>query len=485
MKKIALLLIILFVTVTKALALDVVYPKNNPCTINASSTFFIGSTYPSDKLKINNVDVKISPSGAFAQVVPLCYGTNNFELITTHSKGQLTPKSVLGLTENPEILKFSIVRPKPTNEESKVQTLVEYPLMNNFYVKKDSTPLRTTPVDSGINRMAILPKEMQLLINGEKCGFYRVYLTSKQVGWVAKSDIEQRDFDKNVQNFAKILSAKVCNDSEFDSYEFVLDRKLPFTVKEENGLTLQLFNVDGQPDNVFSLNLPLAKLVGYDAYYSGRCFDLFDKSSACNSGGERFIFKVRKAPAVSVEQPLKNIVIAIDAGHGGNENGAIGCCGDKEKDINLAIAQNLRSELKARGAKVVMTREGDFDVSLSDRVNYAKANDAMLSISIHANAIPDGADPLKNRGTSVYFYHNQAKPLAFSILNSMTSELGLQNDKVRQASLALVRPTACVSVLIEVAYIINPDDYALLVDKDFQEKCAKSIADGIQNYLLK
>ncbi len=107
-----------------------------------------------------------------------------------------------------------------------------------------------------------------------------------------------------------------------------------------------------------------------------------------------------------------------------------------------------------------MTRENDVDVSLTDRVNFAKEKDAALLISVHANALPDGADPLKNRGTSVYYYHNQAKPLAESILKSMTEQLCTHNDKVRQGSLALVRPTASVSVLIEVAYIINPDDYA-------------------------
>ena len=82
------------------------------------------------------------------------------------------------------------------------------------------------------------------------------------------------------------------------------------------------------------------------------------------------------------------------------------------------------------------------------------------------------------------YYYNQAKPLAESILSEMTTQLGTQNDKVRQGSLALVRPTASVSVLIEVAYMINPDDYTLLTDKDFQAKCAKSIADGVEKYLL-
>ncbi len=93
---------------------------------------------------------------------------------------------------------------------------------------------------------------------------------------------------------------------------------------------------------------------------------------------------------------------------------------------------------------------------------------------MHANALPDGQDPIKNRGTSVYYYHNQAKTLADSILTSMTSQLGTQNDKVRQGSLALVRPTSSVSVLIEVGYMINPDDNTLLTNHDFQKKMCQS-----------
>ena len=66
------LLILLFLTTASAChSVEIVYPKKNPSTINAASTFFIGSTDPTDKLKINDIDVKVSEKGAFAQVIPL------------------------------------------------------------------------------------------------------------------------------------------------------------------------------------------------------------------------------------------------------------------------------------------------------------------------------------------------------------------------------------------------------------------------------
>ncbi|MDD3435980.1 MAG: N-acetylmuramoyl-L-alanine amidase [Candidatus Gastranaerophilales bacterium] len=457
MKKILLSILCFFIFCTKVEALNIVYPKTNPAKINASSTFFIGSTNPRHKIKINDIDVNVSSKGAFAQAVPLNVGINYF---------QITSSPPITEEGKSMIINFIIERVQPKNVPQTTPTLTEYPMMNNFFVKNDNAPLRMTPIDGGINRMSHLPKDAQLYINGEKNDFYRVYLNTKLTGWIAKNDVEQRE-DKKLEDMPKLNPPKIKEEKDFCIYEFDLGIKVPFVLREENGLTLEIFNVAEQENSTYCLIIPIEKLTGYHAFYKDG----------------KFILKIRKSPEINPEKPLKDLIIAIDAGHGGDEFGAIGCCGDKEKDINLAIAQNLYQELENRGAKVIMTREKDINVSLQDRVKIAQEKEAMLLISLHANALPDEQDPVKNRGTSVYYYHNQAKPLAQSILTSMTTSLGTQNDRVRQGSLALVRPTSSVSVLIEVAYMINPDDYALLLDKNFQKNCAKSIADGIKNYI--
>ena len=131
----------------------------------------------------------------------------------------------------------------------------------------------------------------------------------------------------------------------------------------------------------------------------------------------------------------------------------------------------------------MMTRSGDDNVGLYDRVEIANKNDSMMFISIHGNALPDNADPLQNSGTSIYYYYNQSKPLADSIMRTMMEQLSTNDDKVRKGSLAVVRNTEALSILIEVAYLINPDDNAKLINKEFQKQTAKAIADGIEEYL--
>jgi len=458
-----LFLILFFLTAqTECFALEIVYPKKSPSIINAPSSFFIGSTKSAEVLKINGLEVKIHENGAFAQLVPLSIGKNEFQI-----------------TSGAEILNFTIERPQPqpSTKSYTAPILIEYPPMGNFWVKTDGVPLRTTPIDSGINRMSHLPKGMPLTIKGEKQGFYRVFLNATTFGWIDKSNVENIGNIEELQSGPVALKRAKCRMTrEFYIYEFDFEQKVPFAIREESGLvqgfksglTLDFFNVKSREDNTLTMNIPIQKLMGYEGVFQDN----------------KYILKVRRPVIIDCNKPLKNIKIVVDAGHGGNEVGAIGCCGDMEKDINLEIAKQLQTELDKRGAKVVMTREQDVDVSLSDRVKFAKDSGADLLLSIHANALPDGADPNKNRGTSVYYYHNQAKPLADSILNSMTTQLCTQNDKVRQGSLALVRPTSSVSVLIEVAYMINPDDYALLTDKCFQVNCAKAIADGVEEYIL-
>lgn len=448
MKKYLILALFLCIFALKTFAVEIVYPKTNPVKINANSTFFIGSANPKQKLTVNGKEIEVSQSGAFAQIVPLCGGVNKFKIIS-----------------GDEVLNFEIDKAQQQTTHIKSNPLIEYPPIM-FCVKKDNAPLRMTPVDGGINRLSHLPCGVKVKIDGEKGDFYRVYLNSTVWGWIAKRDVEQvSDSNEN----ANLKGTKIKDNDDFLTYEFEFDKKAPFVLKEtEKGLSLQIFNLANQLDSTYQSDIPIAKLFGYDIGYDNN----------------KLIFKIRKFPKISPEKPLQNIIIAIDAGHGGNEHGAIGCCGDMEKDINLAIAKELKAQLEKRGAKIVMTRENDIDLSLADRVKIAKDKNAAISISIHANALPDGADPLKNRGTSVYYYHNQAKSLADNILNSMTSQLGTQNDKVRQGSLALVRPTSSVSVLIEVAYMINPDDYELLTDVNFQANCAKAITDGIEKYLL-
>ncbi len=450
MKKLFLLLG-LIVFGNQVFAFDIVYPAKNDIILNSNSTFFIGS---SDKpLKINGQEVPLHPTGAFAYVVNLNNGANTFIIQSDEQREifVITKQAIKSIKSTPSV--FS-----PYKE-------IKYGL-----VTTEKAPLRSTPVDAGVNRMSHLQRNVNVIIDGEKDGFYRVVLGKDKYGWILKSDVKFDSPQDN--NLASLSGYEYIDDENYFKFIFHLNKKVPFEMVEGDPFLMKFYNIKDQLDNIYVFDFPIKdslssrKLLGYSGEYQGN----------------DFILKIRKPIITNSRRPLHNIRITIDAGHGGSENGAIGCLGDKEKDINLSIAKLVETELKKRGARVIMTRSADNYVSLKDRVEIANYGDSVVFLSIHGNALPDGQDPNKNRGTSIYYYYPQAKPLADKIMDTVVSEIGVPNDKVRQGSLAVVRNTNALSLLIEVSYIINPEDNANLLNPEFQKQYAKAIADSLERY---
>lgn len=431
----------------QAYAFDVVYPKKTTVTINSPSTFFIGS---SDKpLKINDNDVPIHSSGGFAYVVKLKDGENKF-VLTSENETQV----------------FTIIKPVIRPNGFAQPQFKQYENIKSGYIVNDKTPLRSTPVDSGINRMAHLQRNILLNIDGEKGGFYRVVLDKDKFGWVAKTNVKL--CDKNVDTLAKFGGFDFNETKDYYEFVFHFDKTVPFEITEGERLTLTFYGISGEK-STYTKEFPFSqKLIGYSGKYTGN----------------DFVWKIRKSPAVNLKKPLKHITIVVDAGHGGYENGAIGCLGDKEKDINLKIAKYLEGVLKKRGADVVLTRNEDYYLGLNERCDISDYSNAEIFVSIHANALPDSADPNVRKGVGVYYYHNQSKDLAKAIQDTMVNELSLADDKIHRESFAVVRNTNALAVLVETAYMINPEDNSRLITDEFQKNCAKAIADGIEMYML-
>ena len=449
MKKVILSLAVFLLSELVCGAVEVVYPRAQNVTINSGSTFFVGNS--DREFKINGQTVPRNKKGAFAYVVKLNVGENFFTLEDSVKK---------------EI--FKITRPAPKNYSGTLPEQIDYTGYKTVMTAGDSIPLRSTPVDAGINRLSHLPSGVMLTVSGEKNGFYRVVLENQEAGWVAKHSL----IDVKENSAANLKGYDYIDTDEFYTFVFHLDKKVPFVIEEGSTMVLKLYNVkDNSP---YIMEFPYTEASGSEKLfgYSGEFI------------GNDFIWKIRKPLKTDKKHPLKGIRIAVDAGHGGYESGAISCFGEKEKDINLLISKYLRNELKKRGADVYMTRTHDKYHGLKERVDSANEQNSVILISIHGNALPDNLDPNKNSGTSIFYYYDMAKPLADCIIKEMTKQLGMNNDKVRQASLALVRNTNALSILIEVGYLINPDDSALLREADFQKAAAHAIADGIEKYLI-
>lgn len=185
---------------------------------------------------------------------------------------------------------------------------------------------------------------------------------------------------------------------------------------------------------------------------------------------------------------LRDVVIAIDPGHGGPDPGAVGN-GLKEKDITLRMAQRVAGLLSAKGARPLLTRNADYEVGLYERTDMANRAGAEIFVSIHINANINPAV----QGTATYILspagggdpsrREESRKLASYIQARLVQRLGLENDGVLEANFAVLRTSAMPAVLVEVAYITNPQEAALLIQDWFVEETAQGIVQGIMDYL--
>ncbi len=190
--------------------------------------------------------------------------------------------------------------------------------------------------------------------------------------------------------------------------------------------------------------------------------------------------------------PLQDTIIMVDPGHGGRDSGTY--YGKiYEKDINLEISKALENELTKNGAIVYMTRTRDIDLSsiydsakkrgdLYRRLLKIKETKSDLYISIHINWYQNtsmkGAEVLYNS------INENNEKLARSIMKEFKTDLG-SSRTIKTTDLYMYRNTTTPGVLVECGYLSNPTERTLLQQENYQRKLAKSITNGIINYLKK
>ncbi len=188
------------------------------------------------------------------------------------------------------------------------------------------------------------------------------------------------------------------------------------------------------------------------------------------------------AKAYDVTQS-QNITVVIDPGHGGEDKGATGVSGLKEKNVNLTVSLYLEELLRARGFNVVMTRKNDTYLTLAERAALAEKAKADLFISIHANA------SLNNKyasGTETYYYQNkktspQSLYLASLIQQEVSAVLKLPNLGVKKAPFHVLRETSMPAALVELAFLSNAVDETILAS----DHCLKLAAEALYRAVLR
>lgn len=181
-------------------------------------------------------------------------------------------------------------------------------------------------------------------------------------------------------------------------------------------------------------------------------------------------------------KPLAGIKIVLDPGHGGKESGASGPTGYLEKDVNLIVSRLLRDELVKRGATVVMTREDDRDLSLADRMEIIAKEEPAIAFSVHYNSLPDDGNAENTRGVGMFWYHPQAHNLAVFMHNYLVKKLNRPSYGVYWNNLALTRPSASPSVLLELGFMSNPEEFEWITNPQAQQQLAQALAQGVTEW---
>lgn len=180
---------------------------------------------------------------------------------------------------------------------------------------------------------------------------------------------------------------------------------------------------------------------------------------------------------MGIYKPLRGMTIVLDAGHGGYDSGARGPR-TLEKTHTLDLIQRVAGDLRARGANVLLTRSGDYFVTLQGRVDFANTRRADLFISIHNNA----SDNRASTGTETFYYTAQSVGLAREIHRELSKATGCPNRGISQARFFVIRKTWMPSVLLEVAFVTNPREEGYLSSPAWCQRVADGVTRGVLNY---
>ena len=480
--RLALVLMAVWLSVSNARAeIVVVYPR----TAAADQTFIyedgLDSSFifgriepPNGDLLINGVPTEYTERGAFLAFLPLRddSATKRWDLALIQQGQVVDSLTVLYLYRRDV---------PPTAMDSVIA--VSFPRV--IRVTDSAAHTRTVPGGS----YHLFPQAgTRLLAVGYQSGFFEFELGGGMTGFIERRFVE-------VETDSTLPSVRV-SDGECRQFgdtclcQFAIGRVVPWNAElSEDGhvLELQLFNTTLAVDRIrfeagstYITDIQAAQAVD-GTVLSFRFRERLTRGFDVQFGDGSLTVNVR-SPFSKRDRRLKGKTVVVDAGHGGPANGAIGPLGTSEKDVTLRWSRILAAELKRKGAHPVLTRDDDADVPLAERVNIGRRAHANFLVSLHANALPDGANPFERHGTGTYYYQSLSQPAAEKLHKQLLKASGLRDDGLYDANFAVVRPTSFPAVLLEAAYIMYPPEEELLLSDKYLRKLAKGVVRGLGEY---
>jgi N-acetylmuramoyl-L-alanine amidase len=322
---------------------------------------------------------------------------------------------------------------------------------------------------------------------------YKIQLSKYHSAYIAKTSVillAKQARGPMIHNTHLSGHMKVYGDAAYDYVEIHLDERLPYRgiqMIDPSRVAIDIFGVTSNTNWITQLQT--AREIR-NTWYEQLEDDVFrivielkhpqhwGYNLSYDSAGDKLSVRIRRQPA---GLDIRNLRIAIDAGHGGTNIGANGSdTSVLEKNYSLLIAKELQKTLKRAGVKkIFMTRVKDTTLSMPERLEMLKEFGPDLLISIHLNS----ANSDTVRGVSTYYRYIGFRPLSVAILHQMLT-LGLKEyGNVGNFNFSLSGPTDYPNALVEVAFLSNREDEKKIRSPKFQKAVAQKIVLGITDWL--
>ncbi|MEJ7627848.1 MAG: N-acetylmuramoyl-L-alanine amidase [Ferruginibacter sp.] len=481
--------------ITKVVALKYVLPKL-PEPVSTLSIERI-QTFPEGDLVVRTGDViRFKIKALPGSTVTALNGTALYELPPSANNGMTgiyQGEYEVRSTDNFSAFKIPITLTSANGERIIKETSNIFSVMSPFASDVALTKGRLAYLKYGLGedrlggaKMGYLDSNILLKIIGKTGTDYKIQLAKNRTAYIPQELVTL--LPKGSFPPSSLTSSwGVYGDSLYDYVQINLSARLPYQAIQQispNRIVVDVFgatsntnwinqkesikeiadvNYEQVSDDIMRINIQLKNKQhwGFQIYYRGNTM----------------VIKVKQQPR---SLAIKDLVIGVDAGHGGTNTGAQGLTGVIEKNLTLAIALQLQKLLEKEGVKVIMTRTTEKLVDNNDRILLYRDSLPDLLVSIHLNS---STDPIKAGGTMMFYRYPGFMQLNNAIYKRML-ELSLKPSGVTGSfNFMLNSPTEYPNALIETLFISNLEEEARIVEPAFQQLMAEKIVLGIKDFL--
>ncbi len=463
-----------------------VYPSEDIITapggeISLSCTAPAGSTVT---VTLGAQSVTLSPQGSVAsspKYLPQTY------------KGTLKLKSDVPADAITDL--GSLVFNAKLSGETATETAADVKLKPDNYnafieVVNDYSHLKISPTSSFYNDYLPSSVGMRDYVVSLADGYYKLRFG----GYIAR---ENAKFVEGNLLDGKILSAECEADDTATRMKFAVTENVPVNAYYSEGkVIVKFYNVSSEYAQALKLSdNPLFADCSYDMADSCITYTLQLKDAdnfygftvKYTDGAVVLDFRNPIKLNLDSEAPLSGITVVVDAGHGGNDEGALGFLSDgqaamNEKDLNLLVAKAAQKYLSAYGATVIMTRNDDVTMELEERMKFLNDNYCDLSVSIHHNSLDYVSNVTRVRGLLGLWWNESGRLLAKSVSATVADGLNRYERTPSTQKLAMCRNHKFPSTLIELGFITSAEEYEYITQPENIDIAGRAVADGVISF---